>query len=630
MSYDASAVEVLKGLEPVKRRPGMYTDTTSPTHLAQEIVDNSVDEAMAGHADTITVELDDDGRLTVTDNGRGVPVDIHPEEKVSGAELIFEKLHAGGKFSNKNYSFSGGLHGVGSAVVNALSSSLTVRIKRNGKVYSLAYEKGGEKVHELKPLKGEKVAKNDTGTSVSFIPDPTYFDSGKFNEKKLLTLLKGKTILCPGLTIYYKSKEYQETFFYSEGLRSFFDDIPTFEERIGDILFTGDGQRAEPPMEISWGCFFSEGGSTVRDGYANLIPTPLGGTHVNALKQGLFEGLREFANFQNLIVKGVSFNSDDVWKHANAVVSLKMQDPKFAGQTKEKLSSRECGTFITQTVRDAFSLYLNQHVEAANALFEVVRQTANKRLRTNRIVKRKDPGKTTRIPGKLKDCESNDPTESELFLVEGDSAGGSAKQACDREFQAIMALRGKILNSWEMTPEKMMESKEPSDIATAIGVDPGSSDLSELRYHKICILADADSDGLHIATLICGLMLKHFRPVVEAGHVYVAMPPLFRIDVGKKVFYALDEAERESTLAMIKRDNIKGAVNIQRFKGLGEMNPSQLRETTLSPVTRRLVQLTAEDIDDTDSVFDKLLKKKTVDERRAWITNEGALRQVEI
>tara|TARA_B100002049_G_scaffold236592_1_gene223826 strand:+ start:1465 stop:3357 length:1893 start_codon:yes stop_codon:yes gene_type:complete len=629
MSYESRDVEVLRGLDPVKRRPGMYTKTESPNHLAQEIVDNSIDEAQAGHASEINIELTADGTITVTDNGRGIPVDIHPEEGVSGAELIFEQLHAGGKFSNKNYQFSGGLHGVGSSVVNALSLHLDVAIKRDGKVYELRYENGGEKIHALRAKKGEKVNKRDTGTTVSFKPDPKYFDSPSIHEKSFINLLKGKAMLCPGITIHYVSPSHNETFHFEDGLKSFFYDDDHYNERIGDISFFGKGNKTEPLMEVEWGCFFTEQAAHLQDGYVNLILTPAGGTHIKAIRQGLFEGLREFCEFHELSIKGGNFNAADVWQHANLVVSLKMQEPSFDGQTKGSLSSRECAGFISQTVKDAFSLYLNKHVEEANALFEVIRDTASKRLKTSRAVKRKEVGKAARLPGKLKDCESKEPSECEIFLVEGDSAGGSAKQACFRGFQAIMALRGKIINSWEMTSEKMMESKEASDIATAIGVDPGSEDLSELRYHKICILADADSDGLHIASLICALMLKHFKPVVEAGHVYVAMPPLFRIDVGQKVFYALDEAEKNAVISRIKRDKLRGNINVQRFKGLGEMNPSQLRETTLDPVTRRLVQLSLDDEENAVAVFDRLLKKKTVDDRREWISENGKIKDVE-
>jgi topoisomerase-4 subunit B len=630
--YDSQDLDVLEGLEPVQTRPGMYTDTRFPNHMVQEVVDNSIDEALAGHANLISIILGKDSFVSVSDNGRGIPTSIHPKEKMSGVEVILEKLHAGGKFKNQNYQFSGGLHGVGISVVNALSDVLEVTVKREGKTHAITYH-NGKKQSKLQIVKGGTVKKSDTGTTVRFKPNPKYFDSPSIQTAALLRLLSAKAILSPGvrITVDVEDKDKQYDFYYEKGLPEFIDQQlqPEFPI-LGNIAFCGKSKKNEPIMEFEWGCFFSEEGYNLQDAYVNLIPTVRGGTHVNAFRQGLFEGMKEYVSLHNLNPKSVAFNGNDLWGLTQYIISLKMQDPSFAGQTKESLSSRECASFVIAAVKDNFSLYLNQHTEQANELWEAVLYAAALRTRQKRKVKRKEIGKINPLPGKLTDCKTRHRDDAELFLVEGDSAGGSAKQARDRDNQAVLPLRGKILNSWELDPERIMDSQEISDIATAIGVDPGSDDLSSLRYGKICILADADSDGLHIATLFIGLMLAHFPILIEKGHIFVAMPPLYRIDIGKKVFYALDDSEKEQTLNRIKKEKLRGEINVQRFKGLGEMNPSQLRETTLDPVTRRLVQLTNSDPAQTHKMFDMLLKKKNAHLRQQWLSENGDEFELEV
>jgi topoisomerase-4 subunit B len=619
--YKSDSIEVLNGLEPVQRRPGMYTDTSRPNHLGQEVIDNSVDEALAGHAKTVTVILHQDQSLEVIDDGRGMPVDIHPEEKVPGVELIMSKLHAGGKFSNKNYQFSGGLHGVGISVVNALSTRVELTIRRDGNVYEMAYE-NGDKVSELEVT--GSCGKRNTGTRVHFWPDPKYFDSAKFSVTKLRHLLRAKAVLCPGLTIQFKNKleGSEDSWFYQDGLTDYLvesvSDLPTLPEEPFNGSFSGQTEGVD--WAVTW---LPEGGEGVSESYVNLIPTALGGTHVNGLRQGLLEAMREFCEFRNLLPRGVKLTPEDVWDRCCYILSTKMQDPQFAGQTKERLSSRQSASFISGVVKDAFSLWLNEHTEQAEALAELCISNAQRRLRASKKVVRKKVTSGPALPGKLTDCSSQEPSRSELFLVEGDSAGGSAKQARDRDFQAVMPLRGKILNTWEVEPDQILASQEIHDISVAVGVDPNSVDLDKLRYHKICILADADSDGLHIATLLCALFVKHFRPLVEHGHIFVAMPPLYRIDVGKDVFYALDEDEKRGILERIDAEKRKGKVNVQRFKGLGEMNPLTLRETTMDPNTRRLVQLTIEDAEQMEELMDMLLAKKRAADRRAWLESKG-------
>lgn len=625
-SYDASDIEVLSGLEPVRKRPGMYTDTTRPNHLAQEVIDNSVDEAVAGYARSIEVTLFKDDSIEVRDDGRGMPVDIHPQQGLPGVEVILTKLHAGGKFSNKSYQFSGGLHGVGVSVVNALSKHLEVWVKRNGQEYNIAFA-GGEKISALEAV--GKVGRNNTGTRVRFWPDEKYFDTSRFSVRQLRHVLRAKAVLCPGLLVRFLDEKTgeQEEWQYEDGLRDYLLDALQGFELIPQDCFVGDmsGNTEAASWAISW---LPEGGDLVTESYVNLIPTAQGGTHVNGLRTGLTDAVREFCEFRNLLPRGVKLTPDDVWSRVSYVLSVKLQDPQFSGQTKERLSSRECAAFVSGVVKDAFSLWLNQHTEVGERIAELAINAAQSRMRAGRKVTRKKVTQGPALPGKLADCSSVDPARSELFLVEGDSAGGSAKQARAREFQAIMPLRGKILNTWEVDPVEVLASQEVHDISVAIGMEPGSDDLSKLRYGKVCILADADSDGLHIATLLCALFLRHFKKLVQEGHVYVAMPPLYRIDVGKQVFYALDDGEKQGVLDRIEAEKLRGKVNVQRFKGLGEMNPMQLRETTIHPDTRRLVQLTIQSGDNTNRVMDMMLAKKRAADRKHWLQEKGDLAEL--
>ena len=622
-SYTAESIEVLKGLSPVRRRPGMYTDTSRPNHLGQEVIDNSVDEAIAGCADRIDVVLHPDDSLEVRDNGRGMPVDVHPEEGISGVELIMTRLHAGAKFSDKNYQFSGGLHGVGVSVVNALSRSLSVCIKRDGKTWEMEFA-GGEKVRDL-AVTGT-VGQRNTGTLLRFWPDPQYFDSPHFSVPRLRHVMRAKAVLCPGLTVTFRDMRTgeEDQWFFEDGLKSYLEESLSDKERLPDSPFVGES--ADTNETVRWAVIWlPAGGETVTESYANLIPTPQGGTHVNGFRSGLLAAVREFCDFRNLLPRGVKLSPEDIWDRCCYVLSVQMQDPRFSGQTKERLASRPCATFVSAVVKDAFSLWLNQHTEVGESLAAMAIDNAQRRLRAGKKVARKKVSGGPALPGKLADCLGEDPRQGELFLVEGDSAGGSAKQARDRQFQAIMPLRGKILNTWESDPALILGSKEIHDIAVAIGVDPGSDRLDGLRYGKICILADADSDGLHIATLLCALFLRHFRPLVDQGHVYVAMPPLYRIDVGKQVHYALDQSEKQDILNRIDAENPNSKVNVQRFKGLGEMNPLQLRETTMAPDTRRLVQLTIDSGEDTEALMDMLLSKKRAPDRKAWLEEKGNL-----
>ena len=622
-NYSANEITVLKDLEPVQLRPGMYTDTTRPNHLAQEVIDNSVDEALAGFATKIEVILHKDQSIEVIDNGRGMPVDIHPVEKVSGVEVIMSKLHAGGKFSNKNYTFSGGLHGVGISVVNALSERVDVTVKRNGEVYKIAFE-NGKKVEDLTVI--GTCGRRTTGTTVHFKPNPKYFDSEKFSVSRLRHLLRAKAVLCSGLEIKFidKVNDTEDTWLYQDGLNDYLMEAVNGLVTLPEQPFIGEfkGEKEAVSWALLW---LPEGGELVGESYVNLIPTALGGTHVNGLRQGLLDAMREFCEFRNLLPRGVKLTADDLWDRCAYVLSLKMQDPQFAGQTKERLSSRQSAVFIGGVVKDAFSLWLNQNVQTAELLADMAISSAQRRLRAAKKVVRKKLVSGPALPGKLADCSSQDLNLTELFLVEGDSAGGSAKQAREREYQAILPLRGKILNTWEVSPEQVLASQEVHDIAVALGIDPDNDDLSQLRYGKVCILADADSDGLHIATLLCALFLRHFPKLVEQGHVYVAMPPLYRIDLGKEVFYALDESEKDAILDRLKGK--KGKPNVQRFKGLGEMNPMQLRETTMDPNTRRLVQLTfeaqGEESLETMETMDMLLAKKRAEDRKNWLQAKG-------
>lgn len=626
MSYTAEAIEVLSGLDPVRKRPGMYTDTSRPNHLAQEVIDNSVDEALAGHAKSVQVVLHPDNSLEVIDDGRGMPVDIHPEEGVCGVELILTKLHAGGKFSNKNYQFSGGLHGVGISVVNALSTQVEIQVRREGKVYRMTFA-DGHKASELEVI--GSVAKRVTGTTVRFWPDPKYFDSPRFSVTRLKHVLKAKAVLCPGLLVSFSDLSTGEVieWHYEDGLRSYLMDAVTDRLRLPEQPFVG--AMAGNHEAVDWALLWlPEGGESLQESYVNLIPTAQGGTHVNGLRQGLLDALREFCEFRNLLPRGVKLAPEDVWERIAFVLSMKMQEPQFSGQTKERLSSREAAAFVSGVVKDSFSLWLNANHEQGLQLAELAISNAGRRLKAGRKVERKKVTQGPALPGKLADCAGQDPMRSELFLVEGDSAGGSAKQARSKEFQAIMPLRGKILNTWEVDGSEVLASQEVHDIAVAIGLDPGSEDLSQLRYGKVCILADADSDGLHIATLLCALFVRHFRPLVEAGHVYVAMPPLYRIDLAKEVYYALDEAERDGILERLLAEKKRGKPQVTRFKGLGEMNPLQLRETTMDPNTRRLVQLSLDDLAHTHEVMDMLLAKKRASDRKHWLERKGNLAEV--
>ena len=629
MSYQAQDIEVLSGLDPVKRRPGMYTDTTRPNHLAQEVIDNSVDEALAGHASQIDVVLFADGSVSVSDNGRGMPVDLHPEEGIPGVELILTKLHAGGKFSNKHYQFSGGLHGVGVSVVNALSKAVDIEVRRDGRRYDIGFA-NGDKVRELSEV--GTCLKKETGTTVRFKPDPQYFDSVNISVLRLRHLLRAKAVLCSGLTICLNDEKTgeSETWCFENGLTDYLQSEIGESFAIPETPYTGTFAAEHEAVEWAF-TWLPEGGELVTESYVNLIPTAQGGTHVNGLRTGLMDALREFCEFRNLIPRGLKLSPDDLWERCAYVLSVKLEDPQFSGQTKERLSSRECAVFVSGVVRDAFSLYLNSNTAIGDHLAEIAIAAAQRRLKSRKQVARKKVTQGPALPGKLADCAGGDALAGELFLVEGDSAGGSAKQARDREFQAVMPLRGKILNTWEVESGEILGSQEVHDIAIALGVDPSSSDLTGLRYGKVCILADADSDGLHIATLLCALFVKHFRPLVEQGHVFVAMPPLYRIDVGKEVFYALDDAEKQGILDRLTAEKRNGKISVTRFKGLGEMNPNQLRVTTMDPDTRRLVQLVLDDSDEsagTDEVMDKLLGKKRASDRKQWLEASGHMADI--
>lgn len=629
-TYTAQNLEVLEGLEPVRRRPGMYTDTTRPNHLAQEVIDNSVDEALAGFAKNICVTLHTDGSLSVLDDGRGMPTDIHPEFGQSGIELILTRLHAGGKFSTDNYAISGGLHGVGISVVNALSKRVEVTVWRDGIQYFMAFEHGNVVTElEQKPASNKK----RRGTHVRFWVDGQYFDNPKFSIKSLKHTLKAKAVLCAGLKIDFINENtddneinQSQSWQYSDGV------VQYLTEQLGQspilpetpFYFSQEpkqGERGGATFALAW---FDDTAATIQESYVNLIPTSQGGTHVNGLRTGITDALREFCEIHNLLPRNVRLTGDDVWDGINFILSLKFSEPQFSGQTKERLSSREAAPLVQTLAKDSFSLWLNAHPDTARSLAELAITKAGKRLKSAQKVARKKIVQGPALPGKLADCKGDVKDGAELFLVEGDSAGGSAKQARDRHFQAILPLRGKILNTWEVSHDTVLSSQEIHDIAIAIGVDPGSDDLSELRYDKICILADADSDGLHIATLICALFVQHFSALVEAGHLYVAMPPLYRIDIGKEVYYALDDDE----LAVVLKKAKNKKPQITRFKGLGEMNAEHLRETTMNPDTRRLVQLDLDDKTHTKSIMDMLLAKKRASDRKTWLETKGDLAQI--
>ena len=625
--YNAADIEVLSGLDPVKRRPGMYTDTSRPNHLAQEVIDNSVDEALSGHASTVDVIVHADGSVEVSDDGRGMPVDVHPEEGIPGVELILTRLHAGGKFSNRNYQFSGGLHGVGVSVVNALSTRVEVSIKRDGQVYRMNF-KNGDRSSNLSVV--GTVGKKQTGTTLRFWPDPKYFDSPRISLPKLKHLLRAKAVLCAGLSVRLTDEASGETvdWYYEDGLPDYLRGALNGSEILPPTLFINHLSRETEGLDVAL-AWLPEG-ELVQESYVNLIPTSQGGTHVNGLRTGLTNAIREFCDLRNLLPRGVKLAPEDVWERLSFVLSIKLQDPQFAGQTKERLSSRNAAGFVENVIHDAFSLYLNQHVDIGERIAQLAIERASARLKAAKQVVRKKITQGPALPGKLADCAATDLARTELFLVEGDSAGGSAKQARDKDFQAILPLRGKILNTWEVESGAVLASQEVHDLAVAIGCDPGKSDISGLRYGKVIILADADSDGLHIATLLSALFLRHFPALVHEGHVFVAMPPLFRVDVGKQVFYCLDEDEKRAMLERVEREKMKGAISVTRFKGLGEMNAPQLRESTIHPDTRRLVQLTVDAADGTQGLMDMLLSKKRAGDRKAWLEEKGDLATLEV
>ena len=627
--YTADSMQLLEGLEPVRRRPGMYTDTTRPNHLLQEVLDNSVDEVLAGFGRNIEVTLYRDGSIEVVDDGRGLPVDVHSEHKLTGVELALTRLHAGGKFDHDNYNYAGGLHGVGVSVVNALSKWLVVEVKQNGALHRQRFE-GGEPVTALDIV--DKVGKRNTGTLVRFLPDPGYFDSTKVALPRLEHLLRAKAVLCPGLAVSLiverpGGEPQCSNWCYEAGLAGYLTEAlgPGDRAPTAPFVHEAKGNSEEAELAVQW---VMDGDEVVAESYVNLIPTPLGGTHVAGLRSGLVQALREFCEFRDLMPKGLRIGGEDIWEQCAYVLSAKLADPQFSGQTKERLSSRQSSVFISGVAKDAFSLWLNEHPTEGGRVAEMAIANAQRRAQASKKVARKKVASGPALPGKLADCASQDAERSELFLVEGDSAGGSAKGARDREFQAVMPLRGKIMNTWEVHPAEVLGHQEVHDIAVAIGVDPGSADLAALRYGKVCILADADSDGLHIATLLCALFLKHFTPLVQAGRIYVAMPPLYRIDVGKEVYYALDEAEKEGILDRVVAEKRRATPSVQRFKGLGEMMPLQLRETTMAPDTRRLVRLDVDSMARTEETMDMMLAKKRAADRRYWLERKGNEAQV--
>ena len=623
-NYDSESIEVLSGLDPVRKRPGMYTDTSSPNHLIQEVLDNSIDEALAGHCSKIKVTLHKDGLISVIDDGRGMPVDIHPKHKVTGVELIMCKLHAGAKFSGEDYNFSGGLHGVGVSVVNALSKELSVEIKRDGYKFSMNF-KGGEKTSDLKKI--GQIGVRNTGTSISFIPDNQYFETIKIDKNNLKHLLKAKAVLCPGLTIEYFDEKKNEKipWKYENGLISYLVESSEGIELLLEesISCNKSGDDNELDFVLNWSAKPAK--NLMNESYVNLIPTSQGGSHLNGFKSGLLDSVKEFCEFRNLIPKGLKITADDLIQHSTFVISSKLTNPQFAGQTKERLDSKDHQAFVSSSTKDILSIWFNQHTEEGEKLAELAIASAQARIKETKVVDRKKTFQGPALPGKLSDCNSTDLSETELFFVEGDSAGGSAKQSRERKFQAIMPLRGKILNTWDLESSEIIKSAEIQDIATAIGVSPGSPDIDSLRYGKICILADADSDGLHIATLLCALFLRHYKSLILAGHIFVAMPPLFRIDCAKEVFYALDEDEKDNIVTKLKKKNGRPKIDIQRFKGLGEMNPSQLRETVMDPKTRRLVKLTITSSDNVNSMMDLLLSKKNASARKEWLEKRGKI-----
>lgn len=650
-SYNESSIRVLKGLEPVRQRPGMYTRTESPLHIVQEVIDNSADEALAGHCSLIEVTLHSDNSVTVQDDGRGIPVGLHPQEKAPVAELVFTRLHAGGKFDKHAaagaYAFSGGLHGVGVSVTNALSKTLELTVWRDGGEHQMTFAAG----NVVKPLKRvADASKKRTGTRVKVWPDASYFDSATLSIAELTHLLRSKAVLLAGVTVRLtveKTGE-QQTWCYQDGLQGYLSDALAGVELMVP-LFAGEQFAQEGDENFAagegaqWVVAWAEDGAMMRESYVNLIPTPAGGTHEAGLREGLFNAVKGFAELHSLLPKGVKLLPEDVFSRASFVLSAKVLDPQFQGQIKERLNSRDAVRLVGGFAKTALELWLNSHVEYGRKLAELAIRQAQARSRAAQKVEKKRSSGVAVLPGKLTDCESTDNTRTEVFLVEGDSAGGSAKMGRDKAFQAILPLRGKVLNSWEVDKDRLFANNEIHDIAVAIGVDPhGPSetpDLSQLRYGRICILSDADVDGSHIQVLLLTLFFKHFPKIVESGHLYVARPPLFRVDVpalGKRPlrkFYCLDEGELEALLDKLRKEGVReGTWSIGRFKGLGEMSPEQLWETTLNPDTRRLLRVEYGDLglEQTRQMFSMLMGKGESSQRRLWIEDKGNLAQVDI
>ena len=617
-TYTASDIEILKGIEPVQKRPGMYTDTSTPNHLLQEVIDNCVDESIAGFCNNIDISVNKDGSFTVKDDGRGMPVDIHPEYKKSGVEVIMTNLHSGAKFSNKNYKYSGGLHGVGVSVVSALSETLTVNVERadDPDVYEIVFKNG---LISKKLTKVSKTQKKSHGTTITFKPNSTYFDNDAIDMNRLHKLLEAKSILKPGLKIKIFDLKYrkEEKVYCHSGsldtyLKNSLKDIDLLPKQ--PILVELDTDQFELTSTLCW---HQDSNETIQDSYVNLIPTSDGGTHVNSLKSAVTDSIREFMTSHKLTPKNTKIIPDDIWKNTSYLLSIKISDPQFIGQTKNKLQSTSIGSKLTTQLKDRLELWLNNHSEISNAQMRSSIAPKKTKATTKSII----------LPSRLSDCSSKDASANELFLVEGDSAGGSAKQARDRNFQAILPLRGKILNTWEVSSTKILESKEVQDISTSIGVKPGESDLSKLRYEKICILADADSDGLHIATLLIALFVKHFPDLVLNEHIYVSLPPLYRLDFKNSVLYAISD---EHMTEVLKQNKIKSSdpkLSITRFKGLGEMNPSQLRDTTLNPSSRKLLLLSLENKAKDMKLLNMMLSKKTSIDRKLWLEKKGNLVQ---
>ena len=648
--YTEASIRVLKGLEPVRQRPGMYTRTENPLHVVQEVIDNAADEALAGYGKQIQVTLHTDGSVSVEDDGRGIPVGLHPEENAPVVELVFTRLHAGGKFDKQGggaYAFSGGLHGVGVSVTNALATRLEVVVWRDGATSRLVFQ-GGDVTEPLAPY--AEGGRKKSGTRVRVWPDAKYFDSPQIPLSELNHLLRSKAVLLPGVKVTLINEKTGDTkvWQYADGLRGYLAEalsgaelmVPFFE---GQQYAGADHESFADGEGAQWVVAWTEDGNAVRESYVNLIPTPAGGTHESGLREGLFSAVKGFAELHSLLPKGVKLLPEDVFSRASFVLSAKVLDPQFQGQIKERLNSRDAVRLVGGFAKSALDLWLHSNVEYGKKLAELAIRQAQARARSaQKVEKRKSSGVAV-LPGKLTDCESSDATRTEVFLVEGDSAGGSAKMGRDKEFQAILPLRGKVLNSWEVDRDRLFANNEIHDIAVAIGVDPhgpnDSPDLSGLRYGRICILSDADVDGSHIQVLLLTLFYRHFPKLVEAGHVYVAKPPLFRLDVpaqGKRParkIYCLDQGELEAAQDKLRKEGVReGAWSISRFKGLGEMNPEQLWETTMNPDTRRLLPVGygALTPDDTTRMFDMLMGKGESSQRRAWIEEKGNLAELDI